>query len=100
MSARMSFERSKAPMSPDSPGGTRRLVLGVLASIALVVVWGLWPALTRQGSQQLDWRILVFMRFAVPAILLLWPVTRRIGLVPRGVPVATIAIMAVMGSFG
>jgi len=86
-------------MSPDSTGGTRRIVLGLLVSIALVILWGSWPSLTRLGSQQLDWRILVMLRFGVPALLLL-PVIFRIGLVPRGVPVSVLAVMVLTAGCG
>lgn len=84
-------------MSPDS--GTRRIVLGLLVSISLVILWGSWPSLTRLGSQQLDWRILVMLRFGVPALLLL-PVVFRIGLVPRGVPAPMLALMVCTAGFG
>jgi drug/metabolite transporter (DMT)-like permease len=86
-------------MSPDSAGGTRRIVLGLFVSLALVALWGSWPSLTRLGSQQLDWRILVMLRFGVPALLLL-PVVFRIGLVPRGVPVALLALMVLTAGCG
>ena len=84
-------------MSPDS--GTRRIVLGLLVSIALVALWGSWPSLTRLGSQQLDWRALVMLRFGVPALLLL-PVLFRIGFVPRGVPRPLLVLMVFTSGFG
>lgn len=86
-------------MSPESAGGSRRIVLGLLVSIALVSLWGSWPALTRLGSQQLDWRILVMLRFGVPALLLL-PVLFRTGLLPRGVPRPLLALMVFTAGFG
>lgn len=86
-------------MSPEPAGGRHRLLLGFIASIALVVLWGSWPSLTRLGSQQLDWRILVLLRFGVPALLLL-PVTFRIGLVPRGMPWPMLVVMVLASGCG
>lgn len=86
-------------MTSDIAGNRRRLVLGLLASIALVAIWGSWPSLTRLGSQQLDWRIIVLMRFSVPALLLL-PVVFRIGLFPRRVPLPLLAVMVIATAFG
>lgn len=86
-------------MTSDTAGNRRRLVLGLLASLALVAIWGSWPSLTRLGSQQLDWRIIVFMRFTVPALLLL-PVVFRIGLFPRRVPWPLLAVMVIATAFG
>jgi drug/metabolite transporter (DMT)-like permease len=83
----------------DSAVARRRLILGLLAAAATVVIWGSWSAFSRMGAQRLDLPVLVFVRFIIPP-LILFPVLLRTGLLPKGVSWPVLAAMVLTGGFG
>ena len=71
----------------------RQMATGVIAAVAVVLIWSLWIVTTRQAATvHLPAAWLGILRFAVPAVALA-PFWWRLGLLPRGVPVRLIAMM-------
>ncbi len=63
-----------------------RLAVGLLAGIASALIGGLWQVVTRQSTTTtIAPADLALLRYLIPA-LLLWPLWRRTGLLPRSVP--------------
>lgn len=63
-----------------------RLALGLLAGVASALIGGLWQVVTRQSTTTtLAPTDLALLRYLIPT-LLLWPLWRRTGLLPHGVP--------------
>ena len=81
----LNFERTEDPR--------RQMVTGVIAAVVTVLIWSLWIVTTRQAATvHLPAAWLGILRFAVPALALA-PFWWRIGLLPRGVPLRTLAMM-------
>lgn len=68
----------------SSPAQTRPALLGWVAAFATVTIWAVWAVATRHGvTHDLPPAAIGLLRFGVPALLLL-PISRRIGLFPKG----------------
>ncbi|MDF2234624.1 DMT family transporter [Albimonas sp. CAU 1670] len=82
--------RSAGDISPPPPGAWR----GYLAVAAAVAIWASWIVITRVQVTAIPPSDVALLRFAVPALVLA-PVWLKRGLVPKGQPLGSLAIMAV-----
>lgn len=63
---------------------SRPVLIGWLAALATVTIWAVWAVATRHAvTHDLPPAAVGMLRFGVPALLLL-PISRRIGLFPKG----------------
>lgn len=76
----------------SSDASNRQFAIGLFAGLGAMTCFGSWPVFTRLGTLTLDLPVIVLIRFLVPAIFFL-PVILRVGLVPRGVPRRTLAVV-------
>jgi drug/metabolite transporter (DMT)-like permease len=69
-----------------SPQGQSRqpLLIGAAAALGAILIWAGWIVATRHAAQTLDISLVAFLRYGIPALVLM-PLWLRIGLVPAGV---------------
>ncbi|MGO4571407.1 DMT family transporter [Microvirga sp. 2TAF3] len=76
----------QAATAAPAASGDRRALLGWIAALVTVIIWAFWMVGTRHAvTHSLPPAAVGVVRFAIPALLLA-PITWRMGLWPKGLP--------------